>query len=269
MRYLLLALLLASCGGGGGGSQGPAPGDAPYRPGIHYGYYGTLDNQVAETNDHVSLYLESCWDGEAAAFARIKQHGKPTLLEVGRFLYFHEQARRRPDAETELRVFLDRVKAAGVIGQVIGIYPQDEPDGWGISAQDVLATNAMVRRVAAEYIEKPILAVFYSTKGTWPGVESFDWVGFDDYGQGANIFTNGQYASLKGVLRPDQRIMLIPGGAFGQRPEPFINTAFQDPQVILVMPFIWIDGWEGKPQNKGIRSVMPEAYRQAGLKIKG
>lgn len=250
----------------------PAP--SALRTDLLYGYYGRDDNQCIETAGQVNLSFELRWDGVDATINRMKRQPVKTILTVSGELWADAKTLRPKDhAETLLRQTLDALRAAGVIGQVIGFYIIDEPDLWGASDADVSAACATVRRVAAEYTDLGgcVLACCYSKSGQYPGVSSFDWVGLDDYPEDSNMLIGAALSGLRAALRDDQRIFLVPGGCdpFRGSPEAFRRVAHTDPKVVAIVPFLWIDynDPQGKPQ-KGIRSNgMALAYRNLGAEI--
>ena len=267
MRYIFLILLLASCGGGSGGSytNSPPPTVQRTEP-LNYGYFGSHPTQLDETKDHVNLYMAMDWDGEAEQIAqmqRAKALGIPNLLYLPE-AYLSEDATRNR---------LKALSALDLLGNVKAAYLYDEPDLAGFSAQQVNTATALARRVLAEFGLSIPLAVIYTGRETYPGIESYDWIGFDAYGEREQIFSNGKYDRLKSKLRPDQRIILVPGGAdvWRQDPSAFLAKAQSDPQVTLIMPFIWRD--LADPANGamlGIRSNgLAPAYRAIGKTITG
>ena len=257
MNRILLLLFLASCGGGGGGSSTAIQEIITPRKDLLYGYYGGCPQCLDETKGHINLYHVTHWDGDGIAdMQRAKAFGIGVMLDL-------------PEAyqsEAAVRARLQTLQALDLLGNIKAIYPIDEPDAAGISAERIGFVNAMVRRVAAEFNLDVPLAVTYSALFTWPGIQYYDWVGFDNYD--ANIFTNGDYARLKSVIRADQRILLVPGGAdkWRQDPSPYLAKAQQDLQVVAIIAFIWRDNADPKNgAHAGIRSNgMAKAYCSTG-----
>lgn len=254
LLILITCALVLACSGGGATASGPAP-QAPtvLRKDLKFGYFGST---LSEVVDHTNIYFATGWrEDQQQQIVDAVNAGLPVIL------YLHGVA------EDYVRTQFDALKKAGVLANIVAIYPIDEPR----EAAPVVATNAMLRRVMAEYGMSAKLMVIYSV-GSYPAIESYDWVGFDNYPAGSSIFTNGDYNKFKSLLRPDQRIVLVPGGCDRWRndPEPFFNVAETDPQVLMVMPFTWID--DADPANgatAGIRSNgMAPAYKSAGLRIK-
>jgi hypothetical protein len=265
----LFALSLISCGGGGGDKLPPT--HIP-RTDLNYCYYGSLSYQLAEVFEHTTCYMVTYWEGEETLFAvasKAKSLGLDLILELPHAYL--------DNPETRIRGFFLRLQSLDLLSSVIAFYPIDEPDENIKNGDPTLVIrekNALIRRVMLEFPElaNTKLGVIYASSNDFPGVETYDWVGFDDYDNGAEIFTNGQYQKLKDTLRPDQRIILVPGGAskWNQHPEAFKVKAQLDNQVILVMPFIWID--DADPKNgafAGIRSNgLAPAYIEVGREIK-
>jgi hypothetical protein len=104
----------------------------------------------------------------------------------------------------------------------------------------------------------------YGVNGT-PGIGSFDWCGFDNYG--TPIFTNGDYDRFVAKLTPNQRVTLVPGGAdpWRDNPAPFNAKAQSDSRVVLILPFLWMDNPD--PTNIEHNGMAPQ-YRAVGAPIK-
>ena len=187
---------------------------ATNRTDLYYGYYGTLGSQARDTADHVNLVLDHSWDGEDATFQRMREYKIPTLLGVERFL-FDANGMYKASAPLEFDSFIGRLISVGVFNSVLGFYPVDEPDLKNISSESMIEANVMIRTILQKYSQKSyILAVIYSNPaGSLPGLGSFNWVGFDDYGNGDKIFTNGEYARFRNRVGSMQSLILVPGGA--------------------------------------------------------
>lgn len=266
----LAAIGLISCGGGGNSDR--LPPDFSPRVDLNYCYYGSLTYQLAEVYSHTTCAMITYWEGEETFFvnaSRAKELGLGLILELPQAYL--------DNPETRIRNLFFQLQSLGLLSSVIAFYPIDEPDE-NIKVGDptlvIREKNALIRRVMLEFPElaKTKLGVIYASSNDFPGVETYDWAGFDDYDAGDKIFTNGQYQKLKNALRPDQRIILVPGGAskWNQQPEAFRRKAQLDNQVILVMPFIWLDNAD--PKNgafAGIRSNgLAPAYIEVGMEIK-
>jgi len=247
----------------------------------YYGSYPAMDgnpSQFEETKDHINLFIASRWYGPEPQLAQIIEAtnaGTPVMLDMAEPYQIGYNVNEPFDiaaAEIRVRTRFQQLADAGVLKNIVAIYPVDEPELFGWTELQVVDTNNMIRRVLAEFGQTAKLAIFYTNAFTWRGVGSFDWVGFDDYGSGTKIFTNGDYNKLKKVLRPDQRIMLIPGGCDIWRADPtqWYNKANEDQQVIALIPFVWRDNVDPKNDaNAGIRSNgMAPAYRAIGMRIK-
>lgn len=268
----LFAIGLISCGGGGNGSVEEIPPGHSLRADLNYCYYGSKTYQLAEVFSHTTCAMVTYWEGEELFFANAsnaKNLGLDLILELPHAYL--------DNPEMQIRNFFFRLQSLGLLSSVIAFYPIDEPD---VNIKDgdptliIREKNSLIRRVMLEFPELSgaKLAVIYANSNDFPGVETYDWVGFDDYDNGERIFTNGQYQSLKDALRPDQKIILVPGGAskWNQHPEAFRRKAQLDNQVTLVMPFIWVD--LADPKNgafAGIRSNgLAPAYIEVGTEIK-
>lgn len=263
MLSRLLALILGaglavvSCGGGGGNdSSSPIVNPPEMRIDRGYfGYFGSCLTCLAETQDHVNILFETGWDGLQAEIDDMTRARLPVIL-----------ATPTGASADELRALFTALRNANVLQYVIALYPQDEPDQLGLSDAAVSGIAAKARTVASEFVEMTDikLAVIYGQNG-FPGISAFDWVGIDNYDAGASIL--GQpYQRLNSMLTPSQRVILVPGGAspWSTVPSEFYDRLQSDPQVILLLPFLWRD-YDG---GLGIgRNGMASAYRAVGCKI--
>lgn len=285
MKHLFLSLIvtiLLGCGGGGGSISPPAPTPlTPIDPArtFYYGYYGVRDTQIPETLAHTNLLFELGHAGEAAGLQHIAEARQPTVLGLQAQLWmwpsptFSLPFLLNPLAEANIRARFNELRQANLLQYIIALYPIDEPEFTVRNPALVAEAVRIVRTVAAEFPElaNVKLAVFYNySSSPYSNIDLFDWVGIDHYKIGADIL-NEPLNSLHAQLRPDQRIMLIPGGYRGQDPNPFANYAISDPQVIALVPFIWYDNAD--PANgvvSGIRSNgMAQSYCLAGRHLTG
>ena len=165
------------------------------------------------------------------------------------------------DSEATLRSILDSFRQANVLRSLMAIY-RDEPDVSGLPEAQVAALTAMWRRVASEYpeIQNVRLWSIYGSVGR-AGSSYWDAVGHDNYGTGPSLQ----------IVNVGQGQILIPGGAAPWREDPraFLDAAYQTPNVVAVMPFIWV--WPGTDHiGAGIEGSFIEAkYRAAGCEITG
>lgn len=271
--YLLIGLslfLLSGCKLSSGGLNTPPPlpadpGSPPIiassRKGLYYGYYGAENNQISETLDHVNLLFEGGWDGFDASIDRMIKSGLPTIFTITSCVYtgqHHNVYLGKEIAQRNLRDLFDKLRQKGVLKNIVGLYPIDEPDLVNLSAEVVIQVNSDIREIIAEYNELKDckLVVTYTGSELYPGIESYDIIGFDDYDMREKIFEEGnKYDRLRSKLREDQMLTLFPGGSDPWRTNPsaFYIKAQSDLKVWAIIPFIWFDN-AGTSTNKGIRS---------------
>lgn len=256
MRCLLIALVmgLAACGGGGGGSDTSVPPPpAAVRYDLLYGYFGDCATCVQETKDHTNVQMVVGWGGS------LEQHAFEASSAGQKLIV----ALCWQCGEDNIRWQFTQLRNLNVLQRVVALYPEDEPDVNHIDDGAMKNIVAMVRRVASEFVELEHvkIAVIYGNQGT-PGIEAFDWVGADEYGLGLHA---SKY--IKSKMRPDQGLILVPGGAdpWKEDPQPFVEYAQADPQVVMIMPFLW--RWPTPPGGRGIGdNGMAHAYCVAGSK---
>ncbi len=246
----------------------PAP--AIRRTDLLYGYYSCKGNQVAETKGHVNLLMESQFDGPDKCIQNILDAGVPAMVDVSFQVFAKELAGRvgmRTDAEQRLRDFFTLLASRGALQYVHYLYPIDEPNNTVTTADELAKAIHLVRRVATEFpaLNGVRLAVIYAEDKPFDCQQLYDLIGYNDYDMKSSILYSKKFEAFLASLLPHQGIMLVPGGAYGQDPTPFINYAHTCPQVKVVMPFLWFDDATGSVGAGGIRSNgMAEAYRAAG-----
>lgn len=236
------------------------------RTDLLYGYYCSGENQVAETKDHVNLFMECSFEGTEKTITSILEAKLPTVLSVS-YLLFNENGVGHALAETYVRDHFNLFKARGALQYVKYLYPIDEPNNVTTLAE---LTKAMtiLKKIAAEFPELNgvrYATIYAGSKGDYIGIEMFDLVGVDAYDDRSGFLT-GEYVRLLAALRPDQRTILVPGGFHGENPTPWVNFAETHPEVEILMPFLW----QSAALGVGIRTLeIKQAYIDAGKYITG
>jgi hypothetical protein len=271
MRALAIsAVALGGCGGGGSSTPAPQPPSA-LRTDLLFGYYGAVNETIPEVAGHVNLAWVMGWGSNGAWLENVATQLTQARQHGIRHIVLGIPQAYNASAESDVRYVFESLVVRGLLDDIVALYPIDEPDGAHKSDAQVTAANATLRRVMASFpqLEQTKLAVIYTAGNQRPGIASYDWVGFDDYDRGCIALDNG-YPALKAQLRPDQRLMIVPGGADPWRQDPacFFAKAQLDQQVIAIVPFIWFDNWEDITKaggTKGIRSNgMANVYCIAG-----
>lgn len=255
----VIGVLVVACSG----KESPAPPayippPLNLRTDLLHCYFGSDVLQLVETPD-AKLHMVMNWGGNEhqlqGMIAAVKA-GKKLIVEIPQAY----------EGESTLRLRFNTFRENGLLEYIAMWYPVDEPEKAGYSEQRVLNANALLRTVSTEYGVNIPVAVIYSADFNFPGISSYDYVGFDNYDAGSGIFSNGQYDRLKSMLKAEQKIILVPGGAdpWRNEPEQFFNVAQRDMQVGLFMPFLWVDHGMGP----GIRSnVLKSKYQEIARKI--
>ena len=274
-RFALTAIaaLLAGCGGGGT-SQGSyvPPATTVLRTDLLFGYYLTGAGQWQATKDHVNLMFEGQETGALTAAASMREHGQRTMLNLSGLCYDGATFRPLPDAAVRVRGCLQTLKDAGVLSQVIALYPLDEPDQHGLNDAEVTAMCGVVRSVASEFHElaNVKLAVIYTDRIDWPGFAAHDCVAIDPYDHGSDMFVAAPFLEMKARLAPHQSYFLVPGGGdpWRQDPEPYRRVAQADPRCVGILAFLYITRFDSTPPSAGIgTNGMLAAYRAVGLEF--
>ena len=139
VKYLavaLAALALSACGGGGGNvPQAPETPTVP-RTDLLYGYFGVVDQQIAETADHVNLVMIPDWGDwdtaqgitaiqlqQVAMLQEAKARGiGKAFLSVGYLLFDSKFNYRGAQLLANHRAYL---AALGLDSMVVALYPVD------------------------------------------------------------------------------------------------------------------------------------------------
>jgi hypothetical protein len=258
-------LLLVGCGGG---DYMPPPAVA-LRSDLWFAYYLTFDNQAEETADHVTMVHESGWFGVDATIASMRAHGKPVMLDLSASVY--QGSKVQPDPYRRAAAEFQALKDAGVLHQVVALYPIDEPEIHGIDDAAVTWVNGEIRRAASAFPELAgvRLAVIYTSKNVLPGFDSYDWIGMDDYDMGAGLLVSHEWMAIMDRLQPHQGAFLVPGGGdpWRQDPEAFRRYAHSTPKVVGIMPFMWSPR-RGQGDAPGIgANGLASVYRAVGREI--
>ena len=246
------------------------------RTDLLYGYYGCLNEQVAETINHINLFMDSQFNGPDKTVQNILAAKLPTMLDVSYQVFaFPPGGQLRilsPQAEPNLRAYFLMLQSKGALRSIKFIYPLDEPNISMEIPADLLTGITIIKRVAAEFPE--IVGVkyvaIYSTAAPYVALDQYDIIGIDNYDEKSGILTGPEYTSLKAHLLPGQKTILVPGGAarWSQDPVPFVNFAETNPEVAIVMPFLWFDSKDGSDSTLGIRSgPLKQVYINAGKLI--
>jgi len=254
---LLSAVLLSGCLFGGH-SDVVIP-EAPQRTDLLYGYFGTMNSQVAETKGHVNVLWEAKFQGLEKAAANMTEAALPTVLDVAnevtvKFQDKGNNYRYNPNAEQNLVNLFEFFRQKDVLKYVAVLVPIDEPNINIENEVELQKALDILHTVAARYPELANVkygTIYAAKPQPYMLKNKFDWVGVDDYDVKSEIFLNGTYAELIRGLRPDQKTLLLPGGAFGQDPQPFLNFANGNKEVGAIIPFTWLgpmqpaDKWVG------------------------
>lgn len=247
---------------------------ATKRKDLYIGFYGTQDNQVAETQGAFNLLLEGQFDGPDKCAQNILDAQVDTILYVAAQLFSDnvpgQKHTVRADAVVRLNAFFEMLRSKGALKYVKAICPIDEPNNTVKDAEE-LARAILTLKVATLQFPDLLgckLATFYAADKPFICQDLYDWIGYDDYDMGSHILVSDKYRSFVQSLRPNQHVMLIPGAAYKQKPMPFVNYAQTHSEVIAVVAFLWLDERNTDVGAKGARSNgMAEQYLAAGRSV--
>jgi hypothetical protein len=248
------------------------------RTDLLFGYYGRLKDQVAQTARHTNLLWECQFEGTEAAIAAILEAKKYTVLDVSpqMFIRIAEHGRNfrlREDAHFQLYLFFEQLRQSGALEYIKAITPLDEPNTNAESFEDFAKAIAIIRQVSANY---PVLAgvkvacIYAREPEEYPAIGLLDLVGMDDYEMKSSLLTSQSFKRMRAQMRPGAQLILLPGGAFGQDPQPFLAYAHKDEGVAMIVAFVWFGPMQPADKWVGIgESQMRSLYLDAGLQITG
>lgn len=234
----------------------PTP-SAP-RNDLLYGFYGCETGQVEAVRRHTNMHWECQWHGPQQAADDIISMRCTTVLDVSMQIFdkvadHGKNFALKTDADVALLNLFDYLRLRKALQYVKVLVPLDEPNTNCRTPEELMAACQLLKAIAVRYSELDgvKLACIYAAKPeSFTCIEQFDWVGVDDYDAKSSIL-DGSYKALVAAKRPEARTILLPGGAFGQNPTPFINFAHNNLEVVAVVPFCWFgprepaDKWVG------------------------
>lgn len=220
------------------------PDNTKLRKDLKLGYFGCMRDQPARTRESVNMFSDMFFDGVENAIKNIRYMAMTTHIGLDYFIWEKTTSgtyEPYSDAEDRVRALLTKFQTEDVLKYVELVSVVDEPDNKKIDDEAMTAAVAMVRRVLKEFDSSAKMYGVYGALFTWPGIDSLDVVGMDNYGPGTQIFKNGDYDRWLARLQPHQTTMLFPGVADPWRHsiQNWINHAHQDPRVYGIMMFVW------------------------------
>jgi len=245
------------------------------RTDLLFGYFGCLDDQVAETMGAFNLLHEMQFDGVEKCIANILQAKTTTLLDCEHQLFERIGGAKntvRLDATSRLQAFFELLQKEGALQYVKILSAIDEPNNTVADSMQLYLAVKVLNQVAIGFPELAgyKLSCIYSEDKPFMHPELFDFVGFDDYDAQAHTLVSKKYKALVDSLLPHQRTLIIPGGCYGQDPTPFVNFAQTHHEVGIVMPFLWLDDKGGSVGALGIRSgPLRDLYLAIGRNVVG
>lgn len=251
------------------------PEPAVKRTDLYYGYYACCGEQVADTKDHINLFMESQFSGIEKAIQNIADAAMDTAIDVMPQIYEQvnpavRQWTVRTDAEQRLRDFFMLLRSRGVLKYIKFIYPSDEPNNTIAGYEQQKLGTDIVRKVAAEFTELSgvKLAVIFAAGSEHTGHDLYDYIGLDDYDMKSHVLVGKEFKKMEAALLPHQKLIIVPGGAYGQDPIPFINFAHANAKVGIVMPFLWFSEHSFNVGALGIKdNGMKDTYIATGKKL--
>jgi hypothetical protein len=251
---------------------------APQRTDLLYGYYGCMDDQVSRVSSHTNLHWESQFQGMIKACKNILEAKTFTVLDVSPQIMFKfaetgRNYRLHENAQSNLVNMLHFMQTEGALQYVKAICIMDEPNTNVKDAEEFQRAIDLVKSVVyyfPELKDVKYIVIYAAQPRTYDCLYSFHYVGVDDYDKKSQIFVDSTYDDLLMRLHPEQKTVIMPGGAFGQDPTPFLNFANQSPEVGMIVPFTWLGPMQERDMWVGIgesSNTMQQKYIETGLKV--
>ena len=221
----------------------------PPRKGVYVGFYGGMKDQAEKTKGHINVWWECQFEGHVKSADNILMAGVASVVSLGNQMFEKFQPggrnhRLHPNAEQQLTEYFEYLQSRGALSFVKVVTPFDEPNTNVVNADDLRTSVSIIKTVAAKFPELDglKLAIIYAAKPReWDCIELFDFVGADDYDELSGFLESETYKDIKSRLRPDQKMIILPGGAFGQDLIPFIRFTHLSPEVGCILAFTWLD----------------------------
>lgn len=244
MRFLLLLFLLIGCTSGHNNPPQALPQADKLAQGKAFAYYGDcVPSCLPEVRGTVSFIHTPPWftTYEQVEAALSSSVGFPTVLSL-------------PDAIVYggdcgvVSSWLDRLARNPGAASIIGFYLVDEPTlpdrPHVYSREEIILGNACVRRNLLRLNLPNRLYVIYGCHHSWDGIEQFDILACDDYGESDHDYAK-DVARLKALGKP---VMLVSGGAcpWLHDPRGFAYLINSDPQLVGLWGFLYPDNWDQK-----------------------
>jgi hypothetical protein len=275
LKALLLPIILAGCNH----SENTTP-TTQTRAGIYYGYYGDCgnDGNCYPKINHGNLMWVPAWGDDSTPEGRLATtnyqlnsmrqgiaSGIPQAILFTNHVMFRN--RQYMGTKQDIRDYLNTVRTSGLLGNVKGFYPLDEPDINLNNPTDVSQAYKDLREVMGEYPELAVavIAVIYPAETTYPGIAYVDWVGLDDYFAKSDVLVD-RYPDMLSKMSPQQRLIVVPGGSspWMQDPAPFYNYAIQNDRVAAIVAFAYITA-EAKYIGIGYNGMLPTYCKYGNL----
>lgn len=243
------------------------------RSDLFYGYYSCKHDQLAETKDHVNIFMESQFSGQDKLIQNILDAKLTTILDLAPQVFVRNPNGLhtvRENAYDLLDNLFNLMSNKGALWYVKYLYPIDEPNNTVGNINELTKAFDVITKVAAKYTELKDVkyAVIYAAGKPCLGTSLYDVLGIDDYDMKSSVILGREYNALRKQLLPHQRLILVPGGAYQQDPKPFVDYAQNNPEVSMILPFLWFDDDTDSVKSLGIRSNgMKDKHIQAGKSV--
>ena len=199
----------------------PAATTAPHR--VETSFFGVLGDQINETRDFVTRLwvMQWSWGGDIATqLAEIAAARVPATFDLDRVLYPPGATTLYHDAEQRLRDLAAQMVASGADEFIDSVHPCDEPNLKELKRSDSIpAATELVRRV----FQNKRWRCNFSGAYTWDHMDLFDDVGCDHLRlvdkvvAASTDFDSNVTPPIADTwlaqMRPDQGLLLVPGGS--------------------------------------------------------
>jgi hypothetical protein len=266
-----------------------------------------MGSGLPEMKDHINLYSIMDWSGDESPsgraateayvldqLAKAKAAHTHAIISAFPFLFKPSSAGGTGQAydPTGAQVWSDlaqKMVAQGYLipgnpamSTVVAVYVVDEPNSdtnylWDVNgaARPDLVSITNVIRQTPETAKLPLATVVTNHfKGFEKGMQLFDWIGFDHYGDSDSEWASS-FNKLKS-LAPGKKYIVVPG-AMDQCSDVAVeptNRYFaaieNDASVTWLAPFAWFSRLGGSEKCKGVRDLpsIRASYTSEGLNIR-
>lgn len=244
---------------------------AQKRKDLLFGYYASNATQFAQVRDHTNVIWHAQFYGDLNFIEDVRSCDYPVVLDFSKQLFVKVKNKLvcRDDARQALTDYLNYLKQNGILHRIKYLVPVDEPNYNVLDIANFKKAIDVLKDVKVQFTElddSKYLCIYGSDSDYWL-TDEFDVLGVDCYDQKSQVLTIGYHAKLLGMLKSDQRTVILPGASYYQDPTPFVAYAQAHPEEVeMIIAFFWFydkNHCKGLGIEKASKSIINK-YVQAG-----